>query len=288
MLTLDGFCVLHQMFRVRWAALRALPDEARVALAAEATAALTALEGRPAEEGASAAFSMVGHKGDLLLLHFRKSFDAINEAELGLSRLRLWEFLEPTTSYVSVVELGLYDATVRTHAELREQGIAEGGEEWLAAIEAMKAETRQVMKKRLWPAIPPRRYLCFYPMDKKRGETKNWYSEDIKRRAEMMLEHGKIGRGYAGSVTQMISGSIGFDDFEWGVDLFADDPVVFKKLVYEMRFDAASADYGVFGAFYLSLRVPAADFGTWLDGTLPAYLPPAAPAGGPPHGRPAR
>ena len=86
-------------------------------------------------------------------------------------------------------------------------------------------------------------------MNKFRGETKNWYSEPIRERHRMMREHGMIGRHYAGRVTQIISGSIGFDDWEWGVDLFADDPLVFKKLVYEMRFDEASAVYGLFGTF---------------------------------------
>ena len=93
-------------------------------------------------------------------------------------------------------------------------------------------------------------------MNKFRGEAKNWYSEPIRERQRMMREHGMIGRHYAGRVTQIISGSIGFDDWEWGVDLFADDPLVFKKLVYEMRFDEASAVYGLFGTFFVGLRFP--------------------------------
>jgi chlorite dismutase len=93
-------------------------------------------------------------------------------------------------------------------------------------------------------------------MNKFRGETKNWYSEPIHERHRMMREHGMIGRHYAGRVTQIISGSIGFDDWEWGVDLFADDPLVFKKLIYEMRFDEASAVYGLFGTFFVGLRFP--------------------------------
>ena len=93
-------------------------------------------------------------------------------------------------------------------------------------------------------------------MNKYRGEAKNWYSEPIRERQRMMRDHGMIGRHYAGRVTQIISGSIGFDDWEWGVDLFADDPLVFKKLVYEMRFDEASAVYGLFGSFFVGLRFP--------------------------------
>jgi len=110
-------------------------------------------------------------------------------------------------------------------------------------------------------------------MDKKRGEIKNWYEVSIRDRQRLMHEHGLIGRKYAGSVKQIISGSIGFDDWEWGVDLFADDPLVFKKLIYEMRFDEASAAYALFGSFYIGLRFRAEDLGAWLSGTIPAFVP---------------
>jgi chlorite dismutase len=268
--TLDGSAVLHQMFRVKWAPWRALPAERRREIASAASSLFGTLESRSAEEGQSACFSLLGHKGDLLIIHFRKSVDELNRAELALAATELAEYLEPTSSYLSIVELGLYEATVRTQTELAQKGIAPGSDEWTAAIDAMRAEMRGVMKKRLSPAIPARRYVCFYPMDKRRGEAKNWYREPIERRAQMMLEHGKIGRQYATRVTQIISGSIGLDDWEWGVDLFADDPAVFKQLVYEMRFDEASADYGAFGAFFLGLRFPAAALGEFLAGTLPA------------------
>ena len=107
-------------------------------------------------------------------------------------------------------------------------------------------------------------------MNKLRGEEKNWYQVPVTDRQRMMREHGIIGRRYSGQVTQVISGSIGFDDWEWGVDLFADDPLVFKKLVYEMRFDEASAVYGLFGAFYVGLRLPVTRLGEFLEGRMPA------------------
>ncbi len=93
----------------------------------------------------------------------------------------------------------------------------------------------------------------------------------ITERQRMMHEHGFIGRKYAGQVTQIISGSIGFDDWEWGVDLFADDPLVFKKLVYEMRFDDASAVYAEFGSFYFGLRFPVSKLGVFLEGRSPSF-----------------
>ena len=122
-------------------------------------------------------------------------------------------------------------------------------------IEATLERQRQAMKPRLWPEIPSAKYVCFYPMDRRRGEQVNWYMEPMAERQRMMHEHGMIGRRYAGDVRQIITGSIGFDDWEWGVDLFADDPLVFKKLIYEMRFDQVSAVYALFGTFYVGLRV---------------------------------
>lgn len=268
-LALEGWGMLHQMFRFRWSAWRALPVSERQKIGEEASAALGEMEQR--KEGQSALFSMLGHKGDLLLLHFRKTFDDLNEAELRLAQLRLGEFLESTTSYLSVVELGLYEASTRLYTALQEKGIQSGTAEWNQAVEEELTRQRQVMAQRLWPPVPPRRYLCFYPMDKKRGEIKNWYQASITDRQQMMRDHGLIGRRYAGQVTQIISGSIGFDDWEWGVDLFADDPLVFKKLVYEMRFDEASAVYALFGTFYVGLRFSAKELGTWLSGKTPDF-----------------
>ena len=125
------------------------------------------------------------------------------------------------------------------------------------------------MSTRLYPEIPKNNYICFYPMDRKRGEAKNWYQVPMAERQRMMHEHGLIGRRYADSVKQIITGSIGFDDWEWGVDLFADDPLVFKRLIYEMRFDEVSAVYALFGSFYVGLRVQATDLGHVLAGELP-------------------
>jgi hydrogen peroxide-dependent heme synthase len=268
-LTLEGWSILHHMFRVRWAAWRSLPTSARQDIVNEV--ALLFNNWTHGEAGHSGLFSMLGHKGDLMALHFRRSFDDLNDAELRLANTRLMEFLEPTTSYLSVVELGLYESSVRLYTSLKEKGLQPYTSAWDEAVAAEVARLKQTMASRLWPEIPQRRYLCFYPMDKKRGEEKNWYQVDIADRQKMMGEHGLIGRRYAGQVTQIISGSVGFDDWEWGVDLFADDPLVFKKLVYEMRFDEASAIYGLFGTFYVGLHFPATELGTLLDGRTPSF-----------------
>jgi peroxiredoxin len=268
-LTLDGSYLLHQMFRVRWAAWRALGTAEQDAVLNQATAKFRGMEDNKQE--ATGLFATLGHKGDLMLVHFRKALDALNLAELELAQLKLLDFLEPMTSYLSVVELGLYEASVKLYADLTARGLQPGTAAWNREVESELAQQRQAAAPRLWPEIPQRRYLCFYPMNKFRGEARNWYNEPIRERQRMMREHGMIGRHYAGRVNQIISGSIGFDDWEWGVDLFADDPLVFKKLVYEMRFDEASAIYGLFGTFYVGLRFPADQLNNFLHGKAPTF-----------------
>ena len=202
-LTLEGYSIFHQMFRLRRREFRALDLVKRDAAIMEASKLFAEMARR--EDGESALFSALGHKGDLMIVHFRRSFE-----ELG-------------------------------HAELARQ--------------------REKISPRLFPKIPARPFLCFYPMDKKREGADNWYRLPIEDRRRLMHDHGLVGRRFGGEVTQIISGSIGFDDWEWGVDLFADDPLVFKKLVYEMRFDEASASYAKFGPFFLCLRLEPAELG---------------------------
>jgi chlorite dismutase len=268
-LTLDGSYILHQMFRVRWTAWNALGHSEQKHILTKATALFSAMEEKQLEP--SGLFSMLGHKGDLMVVHFRKTLEALNLAELSIARSDLNEYLEPATSYLSVVELGIYEASVKLYSELTAKGLQPGTAEWNREVEVELAKQREAAAARLWPEIPQRRYLCFYPMNKYRGEAKNWYSEPIRERQRMMREHGMIGRHYAGRVTQIISGSIGFDDWEWGVDLFADDPLVFKKLVYEMRFDEASAVYGLFGTFFVGLRFPARQLEALFEGKTPSF-----------------
>jgi peroxiredoxin len=254
-LTVEGASVLHQMMRFRWPAWRALSADSRASILAQATQALSAQE-KPDGGRQSAVFSMLGHKGDLMFVHFRRSFEELSEAQLQLARLQLSDYLEPTSSYLSIVELGLYESTSDTYGELARRNIKPHSDEWKKELEAVLERHRKAMAPRLWPEIPGAKYICFYPIDRRRGESKNWYQEPIADRQRMMKEHGLIGRRYAGDVRQIITGSIGFDDWEWGVDLFAEDPLVFKKLIYEMRFDQVSAVYALFGTFYVGLRVP--------------------------------
>ena len=268
--TLEGWSLLHQMFRVRWPEWQARSSRDRQGLAEEATAALSAMN--RGEEGTTALVTLLGHKGDLMLVHFRRGFEPLQTAQLAVARLGLAGVLEATTSYVSVVELGMYEMTAVLHARLGERGLAAGSAEFEAAFDAEMVEQRKRVAGRLFLEVPPRRYVCFYPMNKRRGEQKNWYGVPVEERGRMMRDHGVIGRHYAGAVTQIISGSIGYDDWEWGVDLFADEPLVFKKLIYEMRFDEASAWYAEFGPFYTGLQFSPQELPKFLQGEVPALL----------------
>jgi chlorite dismutase len=259
-LTLEGASILHQMLRVRWLEWRALARARRDEILAQAAEALTRLE----DEG-SAVYSLLGHKGDLMLVHFRPDFHRLAEIERTLQRLALWDYVELATSYLSVVELGLYESTGKVYGSLAERGIEPHTPEWDAEIGDTLKRQREAMRPRLFPEVPAHPFICFYPMDRRRGEHKNWYQVSLAERQRMMSEHGAIGRRYAGTVKQIISGSIGFDDWEWGVDLFAEDPLVFKKLIYEMRFDEVSAVYALFGTFYVGKRTPAAELSTLLS-----------------------
>ncbi|MGA2571926.1 MAG: hydrogen peroxide-dependent heme synthase [Terracidiphilus sp.] len=268
-LTLEGSSVLHQFFRFDWKNWRSCSEGERNHIAAETVVKLKELERAAADAPIrTALYSELGHKGDLIFVHFRNSFEALSEVELSLAHTPLNDFLLPAHSYVSVVELGLYESTRKTYEAAAAKGFEPHSPEWDAEINFSIERASAAMAPRLFPAIPEAKYLCFYPMDRKRGEQVNWYTVPFADRQRMMHEHGLVGRRYGEQVKQIISGSIGMDDWEWGVDLFADDPVVFKKLIYEMRFDEVSAVYALFGQFFLGLRLPIEKLPAWLAGKL--------------------
>ena len=259
--------MLHQIFRFNWKAWRTLSAAERERISAAAISRLKELTSASLPRQ-TAFFSLLGHKGDLMMIHARESLEDLNRIELYLAQTELYDFLELSYSYVSVVELGLYESSAKTYSALEANNITPHSVEWNAAINETISRQSTAMASRLYPAIPEATYACFYPMDRKRGEQVNWYLVPMADRQRMMHEHGLIGRRYGEHVRQIISASIGLDDWEWGVDLFANDPVIFKKLIYEMRFDEVSAKYALFGSFYVGVRLPVDDVPTWLSGNL--------------------
>jgi hydrogen peroxide-dependent heme synthase len=266
-LTLEGSSVLHQFFRFDWKEWRATAAQEQERIASGFAETLRRLE--RADSGSpvrSALYSQLGHKGDLILIHFRDSLETLNQVELEIAQTHFYGYLEQHHSYVSVVELGLYESSRKTYEAASAKGFEAHSAEWNAEIAESLKRSAGAMAPRLFPAVPEAKYLCFYPMDRKRGEGVNWYTVPFAERQRMMHEHGMIGRRYGDQVKQIITGSIGMDDWEWGVDLFADDPVTFKKLIYEMRFDEVSAVYALFGQFFIGVRLPVEKLGGWLEG----------------------
>ena len=229
-LTLEGSSVLHQFFRFDWKAWRVCADGERKKIATDAIAVLRSLErSAPDAPLRTALFSELGHKGDLMLIHFRDSLEALNQVELELAQTALYDFLDLRHSYVSVVELGLYESSRKTYEAAAALDFAPHSPQWNIEIADSLQRASGAMAPRLFPAIPDAKYLCFYPMDRKRDEQVNWYTVPFAERQRMMDVHGMIGRRYGDQVKQIISGSIGMDDWEWGVALFADDPVALKS-----------------------------------------------------------
>ncbi|MBV8364290.1 MAG: heme-dependent peroxidase [Candidatus Eremiobacteraeota bacterium] len=264
--SLEGWWILHRMFSFDRRGFAALPEQQRTAAADEAVELLDAFKSQDSDVGLA---QIVSHKADLMLTHYARTFEDLAQVQSAFDQVRLTDHLMPRESFTSVLELGLYDATAKIHDELESSNLKPHSGEWNAAFDQKLKQQAENPRnaERLWAKIPARRYVSFYPMDKKRGESVNWYALPYAERARMMVEHGKIGRTFHGLVTQVISGAIGHDDWEWGVDLYADDPLIFKKLVYEMRFDEASAKYGAFGPFYSGVQFSILQLPVFLSGT---------------------
>lgn len=226
--TIDGWYCLHDFRLIDWTTWKMLSSDDRQTAIYEFQQFLNKLNAvHEAKEGSHAFYSIVGQKADFMLMILRPTMEELNTIETEFNKLKIAEFTIPGYSYVSVVELSNYLA---------------GDED--------PYQNPQI-RARLYPELPRAKHVCFYPMDKRRQGEDNWYMLPMEERGKLMRSHGMIGRQYAGKVKQIITGSVGFDDYEWGVTLFADDVLQFKKLVYEMRFDEVSARYGEFGTFFV-------------------------------------
>ncbi|MCM3736362.1 heme-dependent peroxidase [Bacillus cytotoxicus] len=231
--TLDGWYCLHDFRSMDWAAWKTLSsDERQQAMFEFLNIVEKWNKAETAKQGSHAMYTIVGQKADIMFMILRPTMEELNEIEAEFNKTTLAEYMLPTYSYVSVVELSNY-----------------------LPAEEDPYQNPQILA-RLYPTLPKANHVCFYPMDKRRQGEDNWYMLPMEERKKLMYNHGKIGRQYAGKVRQIITGSVGFDDYEWGVTLFADDVLQFKKLIYEMRFDEVSARYGEFGTFFVGNILP--------------------------------
>lgn len=263
--TTEGWYAFHQVLAWDRPALRATPAGELASLQHSAIEKLDALA-VPAVGGWTSIVPLIGSRGDVMLVHFRPTLDAIGHAQRELAEEALLDLLVPVYSFLSVTEAGLYHATAQLVKEAAERGGKVGDDAYRAQmaqrVEAERASAH--VQRRLFPVQPEDMpYVCFYPMSKKRDVGANWYAQPVEERSRLMMTHGLTGRRYAGQIVQVITGAIGLDAWEWGVTLFAKDPLQFKKIVTDMRFDEVSAKYAEFGEFFVGKRSSARE---WLLG----------------------
>lgn len=241
-----GWGVLHLFYAVDRARAEREPEAAK--RIADAVTALNA-DGHQAIP-----FAVLGHKADLGVMALGPDLTRLH----AFAQELLGAPLTPAYSFVSMTELSEYTSTeADERRRLERDGIE--GDALDAALGEWRARIQAYNENRLHPQLPARRFICFYPMSKRRLGDDNWYSLPFDERRRLMGGHARVGRGYAGRVLQLITGSTGLDDWEWGVTLLADDPLAVKEIVYEMRFDEASARYAEFGPFYTGLVGPVRD-----------------------------
>lgn len=256
--TIEGWYALHQIFRFN----AGKPDSAKLAriakLAGKSVAGGSSKKKSPRKTQTGAGWTgfvrLIGSESDLMVVHFRETLDAIAAAEEALAKSELAKATSLTYSFLSVTEAGLYHITAELARAAEARGGKVGDAEYARTLAGRVAAERdsEHLRRRLYPQLPPNMpYVCFYPMSKRRDAGQNWYTLPLDERSRLMQAHGLTGRRYAGKIQQVITGAIGLDAWEWGVTLFAQDPLDFKKLVTDMRFDEVSAKYAEFGDFYV-------------------------------------
>ncbi len=256
----EGWHVLHLFYHIdhsQWAMFS--DDERR-----QAKVRLTELvqEIRATPDTQLLTFSVVSPKADLGFMLLTPDLHVANSFEKQLTLSLGPEILTPSYSYLSLTEPSEYTTTREQYSAetlVAEQGLKEGSEEFEAGLKEFDDRMAHYRSYRVYPQLPDWPIICFYPMMKRRTGADNWYSLDYEARREIMKGHAKIGRTYSGRILQLITGSTGLDEQEWGVTLLAKDTVDIKEIVYEMRFDTASARYAEFGDFYISLQLPLAE-----------------------------
>ena len=250
--TEEGWYVLHDCRRVDWDAWRDAPERTRDRALAEGIDFLEGYESlADSEEGQTAVYTVMGHKADLMILHLRPTMADLDAAERHFEQTEFAAFTERTYSYVSVTEASGYTEKAREYFDGEvddDSGLA------------------QYIQARLHPDVPDEEFVCFYPMSKRREPDQNWYDTSFEERAAHIKRHGDIGRGYGGQVNQMICGSIGFDDWEWGITLWSDDMTHIKELLTEMRFDPSTSRFAEFGPFYVGRRFTPEDLPAVMAG----------------------
>ncbi len=252
----QGWHCLHLFYRIEFGQWQLLTgDEQR---AAKVALSVLVQEVRAMDATQLLTLSIVTPKADLGFMLVTSDLHAANRIEKRISLSLGPDVLVPVYSYLSLTEESEYAASEEDYARslTEEQKLTAGSAEFEQAMNSFRERIAKYRHDRVYPVLPDWPIVCFYNMSKRRGEQRNWYSLGFEERRRLMAGHARVGREYAGKIKQLITGSAGLDDAEWGVTLFAHDSFQIKKIVYEMRFDEVSAAYGEFGEFYIGLQLP--------------------------------
>ncbi|MFC7335694.1 hydrogen peroxide-dependent heme synthase [Haloferula chungangensis] len=253
----EGWHVMHLFYQVdhaQWSILD--KDEQR-----SAKTRLTTLiqEIRATPDTHLLTFAIATPKADIGFMLLTPDLHVANAYEKQLTLSLGPEVLSPVYSYLSQTESSEYTTTAEQYAEETlkgEQGLAEDSPEFASAMKEFEERMAHYLQHRLYPVLPDWPVICFYPMSKRRNGADNWYSLSFEERKKLMAGHARVGRTYSGRILQLITGSTGLDEYEWGVTLLAKDTIDIKAIVYEMRFDEVTARYGEFGDFYIGMQLP--------------------------------
>jgi peroxiredoxin len=205
----------------------------------------------------------VGGKADLAFILYAAELGHLSQIHHELEACFPAGTLQPVYTFLSVTELPEYVTTEDDNTRsLQQEGLQPGTEGYNQRFEAAKKRQTEYEQYRLYPEMPDWEVMAFYPMSKRRSGNDNWYMLDFETRKRLMGGHARVGRKFAGRISQLITGSTGLDDWEWGVTLMAHQLDALKEIVYEMRFDEVSARYGEFGPFYINMRLKPEDIWT--------------------------
>lgn len=252
----EGWCVLHVFYHIEHSQWSILSPEEKL----EALTNFSELiqEIRAEEDTYVLTMSMVSPKADLGLMILCPGLHQLNDIEKRVGKALGPDVLQPVYSYLSLTEGSEYTTTNEQYAETlkNERGLDPESEEFATEMETFKTRMAHYLKHRMYPVLPDWPIVCFYPMSKRRSGDDNWYSLGFDDRKKLMGGHQRTGMSYKGRILQLITGSTGLDEHEWGVTLLAHDLTDVKSIVYEMRFDEVSARYGEFGEFFIGIQLP--------------------------------
>jgi hydrogen peroxide-dependent heme synthase len=253
----EGWHVMHLFYHVDHAQWSLLGDDEK----RQAKTRLTELvqEIRATPDTHLLIFAIATPKADLGFMLLTPDLHVANTYEKQLTLSLGPEILNPVYSYLSQTERSEYTTTSEQFIEETlkgERGLSEGTPEFDAGLKEFEARMAHYLKHRLYPVLPDWPAICFYPMSKRRTGADNWYILDFETRRKLMAGHARTGKTYSGRILQLITGSTGLDEYEWGVTLLAKDTIDIKSIVYEMRFDEVSARFADFGDFYIGMQLP--------------------------------